>query len=381
VFYGEVSNSAAAFRHTSVVQTGRMGQYHDCMAIETVDFDALNVQLKQEREKVDVSSHDFSSREIVRMLEDGELNIAPEYQRKYRWTDETASSFIESVFLGLPVPPIFVATNVGFQWEVVDGLQRISSLVYFMGDDQEQLLSIGKSGPLKLTGLKKLSQLNGITWADLPLDLRRYFGRQPIQVIALTDKSVQEVRFDLFERLNAGSLRLSPQEIRSCIYRGRINQFIERLSINPDLNSLLKLQEQNQSDATIAEQVLKFFAYKNDPKSFKGPVTTFLNDYMVKASTNFDEAKEEDLFVKSVEHLSAVCNGLPFKRLQTNITPLVQFEACLVAIGMILERGDVPKLPSSGWIEDAELVESSTKGSNTTVKLRSRIDRALVLFS
>jgi hypothetical protein len=347
----------------------------------TIDYGQLEAQLDIERRKVDVSTHNFAARELVRMLGDGELSITPEYQRKYRWSDEVASSFIESIFLGLPVPPIFVATNEGFQWEVVDGLQRISSLVYFMADSAEELSAVSKPSNLELKGLTKLSQLNGTTFSELPTSLKRYFGRQPLQIISLTDKSVDEVRFDLFERLNAGAIKLSGQEVRACIYRGDFNKFIERLALYEPFANLLKLQEANKSDATNVEQVLKYFAYKDALGTFSGAVTKFLNSYMKAATDNFDFKRQEMLFTESADILSRACAGGLFKRATTNITPLVQFEACLVGIGQLLESGVTPILPSGDWIEDHELVDSSTGGSNTSGKLLRRVNRAKELFS
>lgn len=120
----------------------------------TAKFEGLEDQLGKERQKVDVASVNFSVREIVRMYEAEELSIAPSYQRKYRWPKTVASTFVESVFLGLPIPPIFVATNADFQWEVVDGLQRISTLIHFLGEDDESVKRIGRSGSLTLEGLE-----------------------------------------------------------------------------------------------------------------------------------------------------------------------------------------------------------------------------------
>jgi hypothetical protein len=113
-----------------------IGDYNYSLAM-TSDFEGLEAQLAVERKKVDVGSVAFSIRELVRMYEDGELSIAPSYQRKYRWPMAVASTFIESLFLGLPIPPIFVATNDNFEWEVVDGLQRISTLVHFISEDKQ----------------------------------------------------------------------------------------------------------------------------------------------------------------------------------------------------------------------------------------------------
>lgn len=216
----------------------------------------LEEQLNAERRRVDVDTNNFPVRELVRMLRDGELNIAPAYQRKFRWPAETESALIESVFLGLPIPSIFVATNEGFEWEVVDGLQRLSTLAHFMAESEEDLKRIRREEPLRLTGLTKVSGLDGLLYTDLPKPLQIYFGRQPLQITALTDKSDLRVRFDLFERLNRGAIALSEQEVRACLYGGELNDLIERLSADETYASLLKLQPAKQSDGTAAELVL-----------------------------------------------------------------------------------------------------------------------------
>lgn len=343
-------------------------------------LDSLEGQLTVERRKVDVANHNFSVRELVRMMTDEELNVAPEYQRKFRWTEEGQSLFIESVFLGLPIPPIFVATNVGFQWEVVDGLQRLSTLLHFLGDDLEDLKFANRHEPLALQGMEKLNQLNGKRFQDLPKSLQVYFGRQPLQVISLTDKSDLQVRFDLFERLNRGTVTLTAQEVRACVYRGPFNAFLEELSQGPTFLSLLKLQRARQHDGTKAEQVLKFFAYKNYRDQFDGKVSGFCNRYMEQVQESFDYKRERQVFEAAVRKLSDLCGGRPFVRPGVSITPLVQFEACLVAVAELQEQGQDVLEPPSDWLLDSELKESSTGGTNTKAMLRRRIDRAKVLL-
>ncbi len=343
-------------------------------------FEGLEDQLNLERNKVDVASVSFSVREIVRMYEDDELSIAPSYQRKYRWPKSVASTFVESVFLGLPIPPIFVATNADFQWEVVDGLQRISTLIHFLGEDEESVKRIGRSGSLVLEGLEKLTQLNGSGYPALPPSIQRYFARQPLQVISLTDKSDRSVRFDLFERLNTGAISLTPQEVRSAVYRGDFLNFIEELSANLDLRSLLKLQESNQNDGTTTEQVLKFFAYKDNQHLFKGAVTSFLNDFTEQSSKEFDYIHQRSVFESTMKFLAGALGG-PFLRRNTSITPLVQFEACAIGVARIIEEGKKPVVPSDDWLNDTQLVDASTGGTNTRSMLGRRIERAKQLFS
>lgn len=344
------------------------------------NFSGLEEQLAEERKKVDVGSVSFSVREIVRMFEEGELSIASSYQRKYRWSEEVASTFIESVFLGLPIPPIFVATNDNFQWEVVDGLQRISTLIMFISSSEEQLRMIGKQSSLKLKGLGKLSQLNGISLAEMPIAIQRYFGRQPLQLISLTDKSDKRVRYDLFERLNSGAISLTAQEVRSAVYEGDFINLAEELSNFPQFNSLLKLQEINQHDGTAAEQVIKFFAYKNSRVKFDGGVKSFINNFTEESNKSFDHAREREIFKETFTTLAQFLNDGPFLRDKTNVTPLVQFEACGVAIGELLQEGTTPKPITDDWLNDSELVSASKGGTNTRSMLKRRIGRARVLF-
>ncbi|WP_405114253.1 DUF262 domain-containing protein [Micromonospora sp. NBC_01405] len=346
-----------------------------------VDIESVEAQLNAERRKVDVATHNFSVRELTRMMSDEELNVAPEYQRKFRWTEAGESAFIESVFLGLPIPPIFVATNVGFQWEVVDGLQRLSTLMHFMAECPEDLAIINRIAPLRLTGLEKLSELNGKLADDLPKSLRVYFGRQPLQVVSLTDKSDLQVRFDVFERLNKGAVALTAQEVRACVYRGDFNAFLEELSGNADLAALLRLQDVKKHDGTKAEQVLKFFAYRERRAAFDGRVEHFLNTYMEDATQAFEYEKSRREFAESTAKLRELCSGGPFLRSDYGVTPLVQFEGCLVAVADLLNDKVPIVQPAGKWLDDIELKRASMGGSNTRAALARRIDRAKALLS
>lgn len=354
--------------------------YGHPMSGDVLDADAIEKKLGEERRKVDVATLNFSVRELVRMMIDGEMNISPEYQRQFRWTEKNESAFIESIFLGLPVPPLYVATNADFEWEVVDGLQRLSTLIHYIAEPDEVLRLINRQSVLVLTDLEKLEVLNDHGYQDIPRPLQLYFGRQPLQVVSLTDKSDLQVRFDLFERLNGGSIALSPQEVRACVYRGDFNVFIEELAGQPKFEKLVKLQKSKQYDATRVEQVLKFFAYKNNRQSFDGRVTDFLNSYMKSATEgHFDYTNERALFVAAVDLLYEACNRDAYVRSDFAVTPLVQFEASLVAAAELL--ADKPAAsPRVGWTDDEELKSASTGGTNSRPQLTRRIERARMLL-
>jgi hypothetical protein len=340
----------------------------------------LQTKLDEQRRKVDVDHFDVTVRELVRMAGEGELERAPAYQRKFRWSNDDESRLIESLFLGLPVPSLFVAANADGTWEVVDGVQRLSTLIHFVTDQPALLKTVARDDSLRLIGLEKVPELNGLTYADLPGPLRLAFNKRALRVTALSDKSDLHARFDLFERLNTGGIALTPQEVRACIFRGPFNDLLRELAEDSAFKRLVKLQKTRQDDGTREEVVLKFFAYLRAREQFSGAVTDFLNDYMESASSSFDIDEGRQLFHRVIGHLQAVLDG-PFVRAGYPNTPVNQLEAVMVAIGELLGSGRTPVPPGPGWLNDQELVRASTGATNTASMLRDRINRARDLWS
>ena len=115
----------------------------------------LDLQLKEQRRTVDFDTFDIQLQELIRMLGAGEIWIAPAYQRKFRWNDKRCSRLIESLLLGIPIPTLMMATNPDNTWEVVDGVQRLSSIIKFAGEiELRERLKVGDR--LILTDLQKL---------------------------------------------------------------------------------------------------------------------------------------------------------------------------------------------------------------------------------
>ena len=155
----------------------------------------LNSELMEQKMKVDFNTYDLSVKELLSMVNDGLINIAPEYQRQFRWDVERQSSLVESLFLGIPVPSLFMATNVDGTWEVIDGVQRLSTMICFAGDDNvRKKVNAKKAEPLKLKGLSKLANFNDKRFADLPVGVQNKFKLTSIKVITLSDKSDKDVR-------------------------------------------------------------------------------------------------------------------------------------------------------------------------------------------
>lgn len=161
----------------------------------------LQAQLDGERRLVSFDNYDLSVRELMAMFSEGNLYIPPEYQRQFIWDDDRQSMLVESIFLGIPIPNIFFATNPDASWEVVDGVQRLCSLFRFIGD-KKVLEIIDRESPLKIRGLEKLNLLNGKQFDEIDKTLQLSFQTRPVRITVLNDKSDENVRFDLFERLN-----------------------------------------------------------------------------------------------------------------------------------------------------------------------------------
>lgn len=332
----------------------------------------LEEQLNEQKRKVDFNTYDISVKELISMVNEGLIDIAPEYQRQFRWEDDRQSGLIESIFLGIPVPSVYMATNADGSWELIDGVQRISSIVNFAGDEEARK-SIDLKNSLTITGLKKLSELNGKKFSDLHRTIQLAFTLKPLKVTTLSDKSDVDVRFDLFERLNTGGVKLTDQEIRSCIFRGKFNDFIKELATNEDFKRVVRLPKAKEQDGTREEMVLRFFAYLNNYEQFEHSVVDFLNGYMKSASRKFDYERNETIFKKVFYSLHKVLpKGITRGR---STTPFNLYEAIVVGAALALEKKD--KIYTEGietWMVSTELKDLTSGATNSRTKVQQRIE-------
>lgn len=340
---------------------------------------SIIAEFDAQRLKVDVDNFDVTVRELVRMVSVREIDRAAEYQRKFRWLEDRESKLVESVMIGLPVPTIFVATNKDGTWELVDGLQRLSSLVHFVDDPVGSYGLVGKKSPLVLSGLSKLKSFNGRSFRDLPEPLQLHFLKRSLRVTAISDKSDLSVRFDTFQRLNTGGIALTAQEIRSCVFRGKVVNFLADLAKDARFRSLIKLQKGREDDGTYEEIILKTFAYYEARNTFDGAVTEFLNVYARSLNDSSELDGKKQLFGRVLDLLQPIFSG-PILKKGYGVTPINLAEAILVATAELAKKRGVHLKPKTGWIEDAHLQRFSTKGTNTKNFLEGRINRARELL-
>ncbi|HDR9259227.1 TPA: DUF262 domain-containing protein, partial [Burkholderia vietnamiensis] len=304
-------------------------------------FVDLQQQLDSERRLVSFDSYDMTIRQIYDMFSEGAIFVPPEYQRQFVWDEPRESQLIESIFLGIPVPSLFMATNPDATWEIVDGVQRLSTIAHFVGDSAKLLVGINRKSPLKATALEKLSALNDLTYAELPKSMQLMFMTRPIRVTVLNDKSDLNVRFDLFERLNTGGVLLTDQEIRNCIYRGPFNDSLRKIAALSSFKQVVRIRESDSKNGTAEEYALRYFAYLYNYHNFEKSVKGFLNNYMKENSTKPIPTAKVSLFKKVLDILAtAFPDGI--KRGQSTITPANLFEAISAGTALAMQEKAAP---------------------------------------
>src|SRR5476651_418734 len=340
-----------------------------------MDSTEIQSQLDANRRSVSFDSYDVTVRQLYDMISEEIIDVTPEYQRHFIWTQERQSQLIESILLGIPVPSLFMATNKDSTWEVIDGLQRLTTIVNFIGNKDVIDLISENSIPLTLKGLEKLDTLNSLTFEKLPKAIQLMFMTRPIRITVLNDKSDFGLRFDLFERLNTGGVILHPQEIRNCVYLGPFNDFIKECAKFAPLRNCLKLSLNAEKNGNVEELVLKFFAYFEKRDEFVHSVKGFLNDYMAKRTESFKNKKQlKMLFEKTFRLIDTSLPTGIVRSTRKNTTPLILFEAISVGVADSLSAGKtVRPVKLRALLNDTTLTALTTGATNSRKKLTDRI--------
>lgn len=258
----------------------------------------LESELEAARRNISTDSYPMSVGELTNMFTEGDLVIRPPFQRLFRWEADQKSKLIESILIGIPLPSIFVAQDEDGRWELVDGLQRMSTLLQLQG-----LLDPVEYPPLELTATKYLPSLAGLTWDDKDDDSksltpaqRRDIKRAKIDLKIVQRESDPKTKFDLFQRLNSFGSRLSNQEIRNAQLVGVNPDFVEwvgSLASHDSFSTLIRLPENDIKRKYDEELVLRFlYLHAKDDAEIAG-IRNFqdgLEDFAVELALQFDPA-------------------------------------------------------------------------------------------
>ena len=266
----------------------------------------LNEEITAKRAEVRSDGYPMSIGELINMYRDDELDIHPEFQRFYRWSTYQKTRFIESLLLSIPIPSIFVSQREDAIWDVIDGLQRLSTIFEFAGilkDDNAALLP-----PLVLEGTKYLPSLEGKIWESenpengIGKTHQLLIRRSKIDVKIILRESSEASKYELFQRLNTGGSQLSDQEIRNAILtmvNSDAYRWIRELSLNPSFQECTPLTDNAKSQQYDLELVTRFLVFRRLSKSRLndvGDVGEFLTDNIVDLaeSNKFEKTKAEE---------------------------------------------------------------------------------------
>jgi hypothetical protein len=335
----------------------------------------LTEQMTLQRRTVDFDTFDIHVQQLLTMLSEDQISIAPAYQRQFRWDEARCSQLIESLVLGIPIPNLFMATNSDNSWEVVDGLQRLCTIVKFAGNAELRAkLKLGDQ--LVLSQLQKISKFNGATFSSLPPHIQQHVRTRPLKVVTLNDKSDTVVRFDLFERLNTGGIALTQQEIRACVYGGQFSDKLDELRQIDDFKTVVKLTERQKADGTAEECVLRYFAFLDRYMAFDHSVRDFLNSYMKDESSKpFKFGGRESEFRTVFAELARVFPEGIMRPHRKGNTPLNLYEG--VAVGAALAVRQHKTLDATGlsvWMGSDELRSYTSAATNNRDSVRGRIE-------
>ena len=275
--------------------------------------DETNEKYKRGEIRIVTEQARYPIKNIKTMLESGDYKRNPEYQRRKRWDNGKKSRLMESFIMNVPLPPIFLYEYEYSKYEVMDGLQRLTSIDDFY------------SNKFVLEGLEYWKELNGKKYEDLPSEIQKGIDRRYLSSIVLleeTAKSVEEaenLKRIVFERLNSGGEPINNQETRNALYNGKFNQLCLKLAQKDTFRKMWQIPLESEGEDELlkseayrkmedVELVLRFFTYRHLEQRSGYSIEDFLDEYLKQANEFDDNVLEqlEELFVNTIETIYAI---------------------------------------------------------------------------
>jgi hypothetical protein len=339
------------------------------MSKKKLNAEAIENLIREKQKTVDYDIKEFTIEILVQKyltgLEEGNNDIfIPDYQRAFVWEPLKQSKFIESIILGIPIPYIFSADMIDGRLEIIDGSQRLRTLARFINSE------------FALQKLEVLEKCNGLYFKDFSISRQKKIKNTSLRMIVLSDKSDEDARFMLFERINTGSNLLNDMEKRRGIFQGK---FLSFLSECANLNSFKNVT----SFTTLAlkrrepeELILRFFTFSDRYKEFTGKnLNIFLNNYLIDKNKSFNKVLLKRRFNEMCKFVDEYFpNGFLISK-NFNSTPKLRFEAISVGVYLALKEKPNLKVKNVDWVQSSEFEDKISGGStNSYERLRGRIE-------
>ncbi len=292
---------------------------------------------------------DFDVEGLYRRMQRGEIVIPP-FQRSYVWSLRQASRFIESLLLGLPVPEVFLSRDFDSdEYVVIDGQQRLKSIQFFYNGVFNPPTAMNNGTPFKLRGVQE--EFEGLSYEELNPTDRFRIGNSLIHATVVKQDALSGDNtsvYHIFDRINSSGTRLTPQEIRSAIYRGKLIDTLASLNDYPVWRSIFGRASTRQKDQ---ELILRFLAFYFNEIEYGPPMREFLNIFAGK-NRNPDNAFLENASTIFIQTMDAFESALGRKAFRPDrALNAAVFDSMSVALARRLASSESP--PKSGDIEKA----------------------------
>lgn len=389
---------------------------------------SLESEISRSVNDIKTDSYSMSIGELNNIYKDKEIDISPSYQRYFRWSINQKSSLIESIILGIPIPPIFVAQEGDGNWNIIDGLQRVSSILEFMGElrvpedfstndqedkdnieddedededleDQTHTIDETETNPeevseevkykklpgSKLVGTKNLPSLQNMTWANMSPDIRRKFKRRKIDVIIIDSTENPKAKYEMFQRLNTNVTELKEQEIRNCLMamvNPKYLDIVSDLSSYPKFKGMLKITKnkfQEQLDKEIIVRYLISRYIDTSKITSTGNITEYVTDSLLDmmGDSSVDVELLAEQFKSSIDLLDEVIGEDVFIKSgegTKNKFSLAIFESIIVGltenIESLSENKSKVKTSIDSIITQERFKEATKKGQRALTRFK-----------
>lgn len=280
------------------------------------DFAEGILSVPPEQRKLHTETYDFTVETIVEKLGDCSIFI-PHFQRRYVWTDAQASRLVESLIIQCPIPVVYLNQESDETLSVIDGNQRLTSLKRFLENE------------FALKGLTAYPELEGNRFYELDGRFQRHIQNRTLRCIVILKDTHPQVKFDVFERLNTGATKLTPQELRHGLYFGDLMTLAAQAVKDTALLSLLEIKSDKRMKAE--ELVLRFWALHEKLETYRKPLATFINDFADEHRHISDADKGAYLasFNDSLNGVKQLLGDLAFRIFDTDLHVESSFNSAL----------------------------------------------------
>lgn len=260
--------------------------------------------------RIVTQSYDLSVQTLVDQWQT-ELLVLPEMQREYVWDNARASRLVESLILNIPIPSVYFSETTAAKFEIIDGHQRIRSIVRYLGNE------------FALSSLGVLSEYRGLRFFQLPDREQRFIRIRSLRAVIVGAESHPRMKYEIFERLNRGSVALNEQELRNSLYRGSFNQFLRRIVLDSAFREAIGTPKPRRR-MVDEELVLRFAALDNRLAVYRPPLVHFLSDFMREQQNAGDGqvAKVENRFIQTIEKVFRLFGSAAFRVTDAEGVPL-----------------------------------------------------------